>query len=204
MREFNPNIFKRLLNLPFKLNSNENNCLNLHTAIYIHSQFLQFMKYKFMREVFQCNRTDCSPRSCNLDRLPQNQTIFKCSVDGPHELRYENRSEWVFQNCTNVRHWKPVESGKFGVKATKKIGRSWSSMMSKSDLCEMAISFCENSMRTLHEIYKAMKKEGFDSELRNLLFVIIGRAHRTSKPCTLGNCPLNPDNRLDSNVFGFC
>ena len=35
-------------------------------------------------------------------------------------------------------------------------------------------------MRTLHEIYKAMKKDGFDSELRNLLFVIIGRAHRTA------------------------
>ena len=79
-----------------------------------------------------------------------------------------------------MRHLETVKSGKFGVKATKKIGRSWSSMMSKSDLCEMAISFCENSMRTLHEIYKAMKKEGFDSELRNLLFVMIGRAHRTS------------------------
>ena len=60
--------------------------------------------------------------------------------------------------------------------------------LSKSELCEMAISFCENSMRTLHEIYKAMKKEGFDSELRNLLFVIIGRAHWTNRrfrPCPL-------------------
>ena len=103
-------------------------------------------------------------------------------LDGwAHEFPNENRSEGVFENCTNVRHLKTGESGKFGVKATKKIGRSWSSMMSKSDLCEMEISFCENSMRTLHEIYKAMKKDGFDSELRNLLFVIIGRAHRTSE-----------------------
>ena len=144
MREFNPNIFKRLLNLPFKLNSNQNNCLNLHTGIYIHSQFLQFMKYKFMRRVSKTRQ-----------------------------------AVWLADQ-SNVPFLKTFLSGKFGVKASKKIGRSWSSMMSKSDLCEMAISFCENSMRTLHEIYKAMKKDGFDSELRNLLFVIIGRAHRTA------------------------
>ena len=165
MREFNPNIFKRLLNLPFKLNSNQNNCLNLHTGIYIHSQFLQFMKYKFMRRVFKiCKQSDWSASQM------------------PHFL-------------------KTFLSGKFGVKASKKIGRSWSSMMSKSDLCEMAISFCENSMRTLHEIYKAMKKDGFDSELRNLLFVIIGRAHRT----TVRWCPRPPteqQNQFTGTVRG--
>ena len=176
MREFNPNIFKRLLNLPFKLNSNQNNCLNLHTAIYIHSQFLQFMKYKFMRKVFECKKTNRMTGTHLSDSdTPSVSGDFRYVARRVRLTRFVTR--WgVFQNCTNVKHSKTVVSGKFGVKATKKIGRSWSSMMSKSDLCEMAISFCENSMRTLHEIYKAMKKEGFDSELRNLLFVIVGRA----------------------------
>ena len=60
-------------------------------------------------------------------------------------------------------------------------------------------------MRTLHEIYKAMKKEGFDSELRNLLFVIVGRAqHTTSQLFTFGHQTLSPDHRLDSDILGFC